>query len=576
MKRKILLSALLIMSALAANATLNAPVLKTPNDGAMFTTTVDGYCTWNTVSGASRYLIEWDTTSTFTSPVKGSNTTSYTSYDITTLRFGTRYYWRVCAINTAVQDTSAWSEVRSFTTCSTVTLNTPADGATNRSLTTMLKVNQLSGASHYIFEWDITVMFNSPILDGKSSSSNSVTPTNPFLMGITYFWRARATNGNDSDTSAWSLPWSFTTTGAAPTLDSPSNNSTGLRVNPTIDWNAVSGSDYYDYQCDTTLSFNSTELQSGSTGTTQVTLNTLLFGTKYYWRVRTRTNNDSSRWSAAWSLTTAATITLTSPSDGTKNVGSSVSLDWDYISGGTYFEYQYDTVATFDSEEMVAGQTVVSTSNVTVSDLLTNSTYYWKVREISSVDTTPWSDVWHFDTKRTSYSSEFYQSACDSFCWYGEWCYQSGDYVHSLMASDRGDSIVTMHLTIFNSVENDFSVSVEGSYEWNGQHYTQSGDYTYTFKTSEGCDSTVTLHLTIEEHVGIENVEHMVVAYPNPTTGMVYISDYNGKVIVCDLHGRSIMQCEGNVIDLTSLSEGLYLLRLSDGMILKVMKTQKK
>ena len=574
MKRRILFSVLFVISTLAVNATLNAPVPNSPADGNVFTSTIGVNCSWNTVSGASKYIIEWDTTSTFTSSVKGSQSTTYTSYSITTLRFNTKYYWRVCAINTASQDTSSWSEVRNFTTCSTVTLNSPADGATNRSLTTMLKVNQLSGAGHYIFEWDTTVMFNSPILCSKSSSSSSVTPTNSLLMGATYFWRARATNGNDSDTSAWSLPWNFTTTGAAPTLDSPSNNATGLRINPTIDWDAVSGSDYYDYQCDTTLSFNSTELQSGSmtSGTSQTTLNTLLFGTKYYWRVRSRNGTDTSRWSAAWNFTTAETITLTSPSDGTNNVGSSVNLDWDYISGGTYFEYQCDTTSTFDSEELITGNIAIGTSNATVSGLKMNNRYYWRVRELSAVDTTAWSVVWHFDTKRTSYSSEYYQSACDSFCWNGEWYYESGDYVQNFIASDRGDSTVTMHLTLYNSVENDFSVSVEGSYEWNGQTYSQSGDYTFTFQTADGCDSVVTMHLTIKEPVGVDNVEQVVMAYPNPTSGLVSLSDYDGEVIVCDLQGKKVMHGEGESIDLSPLPEGIYLLKLNNGVVVKVMK----
>ena len=43
----------------------------------------------------------------------------------------------------------------------------------------------------------------------------------------------------------------------------------------------------------------------------------------------------------------------------------------------------------------------------------------------------------------------------------------------------------------------ELTVSACDSYEWNGQNYTQSGDYTASFPHPGGCDSVVTLHLTV-------------------------------------------------------------------------------
>ena len=64
----------------------------------------------------------------------------------------------------------------------------------------------------------------------------------------------------------------------------------------------------------------------------------------------------------------------------------------------------------------------------------------------------------------------------------------------------------------------------------------------------------------------------VVMAYPNPTSGLVSLSDYDGDVIVCDLQGKKVMHGEGESIDLSPLPEGIYLLKLNNGVVVKVMK----
>ena len=68
------------------------------------------------------------------------------------------------------------------------------------------------------------------------------------------------------------------------------------------------------------------------------------------------------------------------------------------------------------------------------------------------------------------------------------------------------DSAVTLHLTIRDASENEFSDAGCGSYTWNGETYDITGDYQQTFLNAAGCDSVVTLHLTIhpEYHVQLQ------------------------------------------------------------------------
>ena len=95
-------------------------------------------------------------------------------------------------------------------------------------------------------------------------------------------------------------------------------------------------------------------------------------------------------------------------------------------------------------------------------------------------------------------------TACDSFVWHGTTYTQStGNAIYRIPGGSANgcDSVVTLHLTILNSVHNEITDANCVSYEWNGQTYTSSGDYTRTFQAANGCDSIVTLHLTIKQPV---------------------------------------------------------------------------
>ena len=740
-------------SAVWSFTTTDAPTITAPNDGTVLTNSISPNIQWTEIVGATKYLYQCDTSMSFNSPLLRNYTTEYSSggkYPLN-LSFGKAYYLRMRATNTDESDTSAWSAVRTFITSDAPVLNSPSNGYVySSSVNPTLKCETIRNIGKYIYQWDTTSNFNSPLCRSTVQTSTSVT-VGPLKLGTTYYWRMCATNYNDSDTSSWSAVWSFTTGGSIPTLASPSNGSTAVRLRPTLDWNAVSSCDYYDYECDTTPQFNSPELQSGAiaAGTSEIRLNQLRYGTTYYWRVRIRLNSDTSSWSTVWSFTTAGTIALTSPSNGTTlyrylhptldwdfindgdyyeyqydlspdfdspelvsglvavgtseveltapmrfgatyywrvreytsidttpwsatwsfttpgeialvspangstlsrtlnptldwdfindgdyyeyqydlspdfdspelvsglvavgtseveltapmrfgatyywrvreytsidttpwsatwsfttpgeialvspangttNVGASTTLDWDYIRGGTIYEYQYDVTPAFNSAELVEGSIQVGTSQVTISNLEENHLYYWRVRELSAVDTTPWSEVWHFSTRMQPIFTDVYDTACDSYTWNGQTYTQSGEYTHQFVTALQADSTVTLHLTVYPSVTSTSSVTICesdlpyhyvngdidttfeigtpnlsvfhfqfstshgcdstviltlnvrsanyteltetacGNYTWNDEVYEESGDYVQTFTNAAGCDSVVTLHLTI-------------------------------------------------------------------------------
>ena len=73
------------------------------------------------------------------------------------------------------------------------------------------------------------------------------------------------------------------------------------------------------------------------------------------------------------------------------------------------------------------------------------------------------------------------------------------DSVHLPPVGYACDSVLTLMLTVRDSVFGEFSHIACNQYSWNGHTYVESGDYNQTLTDAHGCDSIVTMHLEIVE-----------------------------------------------------------------------------
>ena len=73
------------------------------------------------------------------------------------------------------------------------------------------------------------------------------------------------------------------------------------------------------------------------------------------------------------------------------------------------------------------------------------------------------------------------------------------DSVHLTPVGYGCDSVLTLVLTVRDSVFGEFSHTACNQYQWNGHTYVESGDYQQTLTDAHGCDSLVTMHLEILE-----------------------------------------------------------------------------
>jgi hypothetical protein len=286
---------------------LAAPILVSPVNGATgisVTPTLD----WDTVVGATNFLLEVATDSSFISIILSDSTFTLTSRAVSGLSNSTRYFWRVNASNAG--GTSAWSTVWSFTTTGTggliaPVLISPANSATGVSINPTMVWNSVAGAATYNLQVSTVSTFASRVVDDTLTSTSQAV--SGLSNGTHYFWRVNAKNAGG--TSVWSTAWSFTTeTGsgglAAPTLVSPVNGATGVSITPTLVWNASSGATNYLLQLATDSAFISIILSDSTSTSTSQAVGSLVNSTAYYWRVRAENATGSSAWSTVSSFTT--------------------------------------------------------------------------------------------------------------------------------------------------------------------------------------------------------------------------------------------------------------------------------
>jgi hypothetical protein len=185
----------------------------------------------------------------------------------------------------------------------------------------------------------------------------------------------------------------------APVLLSPVDGATGQPTSLTLDWEAVTGASYYEYQYSTGSSF--VTYWNDYLEATEANITALNNDYTYYWRVRASDGSLFSEWSEVWSFTTVeaggglATPTLVSPANNETNVIVTPQLLWNVVPAANEYEYQYSTD---DSFATYIGSTTQSTA-ISIGTLDNNTVYYWRVKATDGTQFSDWSETWSFTTE---------------------------------------------------------------------------------------------------------------------------------------------------------------------------------
>ena len=156
--------------------------------------------------------------------------------------------------------------------------------------------------------------------------------------------------------------------------------------------------------------------------------------------------------------------------------------------------------------------------------------------------------------------------ACNFYVWNGTTYTESGTYTGSFTAANGCDSVVTLHLTINESVTYEFDTSVNESFVWNGETFTETGDYTQAFTAANGCDSIVTLHLNVI--TGISEAEMQINIFPNPANDILNItsSEQISEIEIVNDLGQVVKRMKVNadnaICNVEDLTSGVYVVRI--------------
>ena len=157
---------------------------------------------------------------------------------------------------------------------------------------------------------------------------------------------------------------------------------------------------------------------------------------------------------------------------------------------------------------------------------------------------------------------------CGSYTWNNQTYTTSGTYYYSHQDANGCTQVDTLYLTLHYATTSEFIIETSDScYEWNGQNYCESGDYMQTLETVAGCDSVVTLHLTTS--VGIDDYElGAIYLIPNPAKNVCRINGLETapvSVELYDMNGKLIRRINTAEFDVSTLSTGIYMVRVNTG-----------
>jgi uncharacterized protein YkwD len=271
-------------------------------------------------------------------------------------------------------------------------LLTPAPGAIVGSLQPVFDwQDSIPAAHHYQIQISTNVAFTALVENQTDLLTSTFTASSPLEHGKLYYWHVRAFNAIGG-TSNWSAVRNFKTPLDAPTLGSPSDGSNLITDRPDFDWSDVTGASQYVIQVAVSATFsplllNATTNVSSYSANRDLPQNKLL-----YWRVAAKTSSVMGPWSSpAWSFTTGNPATvpiLASPANNALVRDYTPLLSWNdaMAPAGTSFkqyELQLDDDADFSSPTINLTTTISEFQVLT--DLASNSKFYWRVRAVNTV-----------------------------------------------------------------------------------------------------------------------------------------------------------------------------------------------
>ncbi len=180
-------------------------------------------------------------------------------------------------------------------------------------------------------------------------------------------------------------------------LSEPPNLITNIGRHPTFKWNETDRALHYEFQISSIHNFSGVFERVILSDTEWELKDSLQYAKKYYWRVRTKTNDSFGPWSYVWTLESKIPPPeLVYPVNELGGYDTSLTFTWHPVEEADVYDFELSIDENFDSL-VVSAEDIADTSYY-VEGLEYFKKYYWRVRAKNQQSTSNWSSVWYFKT----------------------------------------------------------------------------------------------------------------------------------------------------------------------------------
>lgn len=341
---------------------------------------------WKSVASANQYLLEVSPYENFSTllPEYNPSVVSDTSKQVNGLQAGKTYYFRIKAKNATGE--SAYSNVISLPTVADIPSPLAPSVEDLGEDFFVASWEKIEGAEHYLLDVATDSLFENILPNYQSLQTTGLTVRIEGLQAGTYYYY-RLKSVNASGESEFSEVVKVLTKPAAPQIVS----TVAITTNSfSFSWSEITGAFLgYSVEVAKNQSFSPLLASYPKTVTsTSITVSNLEAGTTYYLRVKALNQSGESPSSEMGTV-----LTLPAPplaKEATEVKTTSFVANWQTVKSAEKYQLE---IATDESFSQLIRTTEVSENMTSITNLLSASTYYYRVRAINATGTSEYSQT---------------------------------------------------------------------------------------------------------------------------------------------------------------------------------------